>query len=95
MKKSYVYIVSNKSRTTLYIGVTSNLIKRIANHKEGKGSLFSKKYKLTDLLLFEEFSDIKDAIAREKQLKRWRRKWKDNLINEQNPQLKDLYCELM
>jgi putative endonuclease len=90
MKKSYVYIVSNKNRTTLYIGVTSNLTNRVSSHSEGNGSEFTKRYNLTDLLYFEEFDDIRDAIAREKQLKNWRREWKFNLIKKINPDLKNL-----
>ena len=90
MKKSYVYIVSNKNRTTLYIGVTSDLTNRVSSHSEGKGSEFTKRYNLTDLLYYEEFDDIRDAITREKQLKNWRREWKFNLIKEMNPDLKTL-----
>lgn len=94
MKKSYVYIVSNKNRTTLYIGVTSDLKNRISDHFEGKGSEFTKRYNLTDLLYFEEFDDIRDAIAREKQLKNWRREWKFNLIKKINPDLKNLTFDI-
>jgi len=94
MKKSYVYIVSNKNRTTLYIGVTSNLTNRVNSHSEGKGSDFTKRYNLTDLLYFEEFDDIREAIAREKQLKNWRREWKFNLIKKVNPDLKDLTFDI-
>jgi len=94
MEKSYIYILTNISRTVLYIGVTSNLIRRIIAHKEGQGSIFTKKYHLQYLLYFEEFSDINQAIQREKQLKNWRKEWKYNLIKELNPNLKDLYEEL-
>ncbi|WP_218972162.1 GIY-YIG nuclease family protein [Labilibaculum filiforme] len=90
MKGGYIYILSNKNRTTLYIGVTSDLDRRIAEHVEGEGSKFSSKYNLTDLVYFEEFDDIGDAILREKQLKNWRREWKMNLIKSLNPELKDL-----
>ncbi len=91
IRKSYVYVLSNNSNSVLYIGVTSNLIKRISNHKEGKGSIFSRKYKTTKLILFEEFTDIRLAIAREKQLKNWHREWKLNLIKANNPELEDLF----
>ena len=90
MKKGYVYILSNYNRTTLYIGVTSNLETRIAEHRNGTASVFTAKYKLFYLLYFEEFQSIQLAIAREKQLKRWHRDWKFNLIKSVNPELKDL-----
>ena len=90
MKEGYVYIMSNKRRTTLYIGVTGDLENRVLQHKCGYGSSFTSKYKLTDLLYYEQIDGMDDAIAREKQLKRWHREWKWNLIKEQNPGLKDL-----
>lgn len=90
-KGGYVYIISNKLRTVLYIGVTANLYVRIYEHKNGEGSVFSKKYHCTDLLYYEFHSRIEDAILREKQLKRWKRAWKEALIKSTNPKLKDLY----
>lgn len=94
MKKGIVYITGNKSRSSLYIGVTSDLKRRIEQHKSGVGSVFTKKYKVNILLYFEEFSSIKEAVAREKQLKNWHRDWKLNLIQEMNPKFLDLYFEL-
>ena len=94
MKESYIYITSNKSRTALYIGVTNNLIKRVEEHKNGQGSIFTKKYNLSDLVYFEKFSSIAEAISREKQLKNWHSDWKWNLIKELNPDLNDLFDEL-
>ena len=91
MKESYVYILSNKNRTVLYIGVTSNLIKRIEDHKNGEGSSFTKKYNVIDLLYFEEFTAINQAIKREKVLKNWNSEWKWELVKEENPELLDLY----
>ncbi len=91
MKKSFVYILSNHSRSVLYIGMTNNLNHRIEQHKNGVGSCFTKKYKIVDLLYFEEFTDINQAIIREKQLKNWRRDWKMDLIKSFNPKMKDLY----
>lgn len=82
--------MSNKYRTTLYIGVNADIYERIFQHKTGSGSVFTSRYKLTDLVYFEEFNFIEDAIAREKQLKRWHRDWKMNLIKEMNPDLVDL-----
>ncbi len=90
----YVYIMSNQNRTTFYIGVTSDLKTRIANHKNGKGSNFTSKYKLIDLMYYEDFPDIYQAIDREKQLKNWHREWKINLIKSINPDMKDLYWEI-
>jgi len=90
MKLSYVYIVTNKYRTTFYVGLTSDLNKRITEHANGVGSAFTKKYNLTDLIYFEEFSDINQAIAREKQIKNWHKDWKLNLIKEKNPTLETL-----
>lgn len=93
LKGGYIYIMSNKNRTVLYIGVTSNLNKRIYEHKyESKG--FVKRYNCYDLIYFECFSTIEEAIKREKQLKNWRRSWKDELIKSKNPSLKDLSGEI-
>ena len=91
MKKSYVYILSNKNRTVLYIGVTTDLIKRVEYHKKGDGSVFTKKYNLNELMHFEIFNDITLAIKREKQLKKWNKDWKWDLIKESNPEMLDLY----
>ncbi len=78
----------------LYIGVTSNLYRRIVEHKSGKGSIFTEKYSIKDLLYFEEFTSIDQAIMREKQLKNWHKEWKWNLIKQVNPELKDLFEDL-
>ena len=93
-KGGYVYIVSNKRRTVLYIGVTANLFVRIFDHKSGNGSTFTKKYKCTDLLYYCFHDTIEEAIAREKQIKKWKRVWKDQLIKEFNPEFKDLFSEV-
>ena len=94
MKESYIYIVSNKNRSVIYIGVTSNLKVRIEAHKNGNGSDFTKKYNCNELLYFEKFSEIKQAIKREKQIKNWHSDWKWNLIKNLNPNLADLYFDL-
>ena len=94
-KKYYIYIVTNSYSTTLYIGVTSNLIKRIFEHKSKLVDGFTKKYNLIKLIYFEEFNSVLEAIAREKQLKRWHREWKFSLIKELNPNLDDLYSEII
>ena len=94
MQKSYIYILSNSTRTMTYIGVTSDSKKRITEHKSDMGSLFARKYHLKFLIYFEEFSEIHQAIAREKQLKNWHKEWKWNLVKSMNPDLKDLYEDL-
>ncbi len=86
----YVYIMSNKNRTVLYIGVTANLPNRVFEHKSGIGSQFTKRYHCLDIIYFEGFTAIEEAIVREKQLKKWKRVWKDKLIISQNPNLEDL-----
>lgn len=90
MQQGFVYIMSNKNRTTLYIGVTNDLMRRVKEHKGLEGSAFTTKYKLTDLLYFETINGFQNAIDREKQLKNWHKEWKWNLIKETNPELKDL-----
>jgi putative endonuclease len=87
---SYIYIMSNKNLTTFYIGVTNDLERRVKEHKNGDGSEFTSKYKLTLLVYYEIISDIKKAIEREKQLKNWHREWKIDLIKELNPEMLDL-----
>jgi len=95
MKKGgYIYIISNKNRTVLYTGVTSNLQSRIDQHKQGIGSAFAKRYNCVDLLYFEVFEDIVSAIAREKQIKKWKREYKENVINSFNPSWRDLFEEI-
>jgi len=84
------YIISNKNRTVLYIGVTSDLISRVIQHKTNEGSSFTKKYNCRDLVYYESFLSIAEAIAREKQLKNWHKDWKWNLVKEFNPTLEDL-----
>ncbi len=90
VKPGYTYIMSNKNRTTFYIGVTSDLRKRVTSHQSGMGGVFTGRYNCVHLVHFEEFGDIRDAIAREKQLKTWRRQWKIDLIRSVNPEMKDL-----
>ncbi len=91
----YVYILSNFRRTVLYTGITSNLVKRVYEHKNNLVKSFSQKYYLHDLLYYEVFEDPSLAIEREKQIKGWSRKKKDKLIIEFNPNLKDLYEEIL
>ena len=90
MKTGNIYIITNIRRTVFYTGVTSDLHKRIYEHKHGEGSVFTKKYKLKYLVYYEEPTTIEQAIQREKQIKRWHREWKINLIKSVNPEMKDL-----
>lgn len=92
---SYIYILSNKFQGTLYIGVTSNLVKRIYEHKYKAVDGFSKQYNLDTLVYYEILDNIELAITREKQLKNWHRQWKINLIEENNPQWNDLYESIL
>jgi putative endonuclease len=91
-REFYVYIMSNMART-LYIGVTNNVYRRVAQHRSGSGSLFTARYGVTRLVYVESTPDIEAAIAREKQLKRWRRERKIELIEALNPGWRDLYVE--
>ena len=90
MKLHYVYILSNKIRSVLYVGMTNDIERRIFEHKTGHGSKFCKQYKITDLMYYEEYPSTVDAISREKQLKNWHKKWKWNLIKETNRHFQDL-----
>jgi putative endonuclease len=95
MQRSYwVYILSSKRNGTLYIGVTNDLSRRIYEHKTKANAGFTSRYGVQMLIWYEEYSDINEAIAREKSLKRWERSWKLKLIEDFNPEWKDLYEEL-
>ncbi|MBR0884561.1 putative endonuclease [Bradyrhizobium japonicum] len=87
----YVYILASRKYGTLYIGVTSDLVRRVYEHKTKIVPGFTKRYAIDKLVLFEIFDDPVSAIAREKELKKWRRDWKTRLIDEQNPNWDDLY----
>lgn len=93
MKKYYIYILASDSGT-LYIGITNNLLRRCYEHKNNLVDGFSKKYSCHKLIYFEEYLDLRDALNREKQLKKWRREKKEYLIAKFNPQWKDIYTEL-
>lgn len=86
----YIYILTNKYNAIFYIGVTNSISKRLFEHKFGLMEGFTKKYKVKKLVYLEEYHDINEAIAREKQLKNWHRDWKINLIKKVNPELKDM-----
>lgn len=90
-----IYILSNFNRTVLYIGVTSNLIKRVWQHKNSLADGFNKKYKFHDLVYYETYEDPVSAIEREKQFKDYSRKRKEEIILKFNPRLADLYSQLI
>jgi putative endonuclease len=94
VRRGFVYIMASKRNGTLYLGVTSNLIERVTQHKEGHGSEFVKRYNVTMLVWYEEWELVTDAIQRETSLKRWQRKWKLELIEKVNPEWRDLYGDL-
>jgi len=94
-KNYYVYILTNKNNTVLYTGVTSDLIKRIYQHKQKLVEGFTKKYNINKLVYYEMFTDIKIAITREKQIKAGSRIKKLDLINAKNKEWKDLYFEIL
>ena len=93
-KQPAVYILANQKHGTLYIGVTSNLVQRIWQHKNEVVEGFTSRYHIHQLVYFEQHSDMLTAIVREKQLKKWNRAWKIRLIEEFNPEWKDLYPEI-
>jgi len=94
MQISHVYILTNKNNTTLYTGVTSQLKERISEHKDKKFKGFTSRYNIDKLVYFEEYGDIRLAIAREKQIKAGSRQKKDDLINSMNPEWRDLFDEI-
>lgn len=87
----YVYILASQRNGTLYIGVTNDLLGRVKQHREKKNNGFTKRYDVNMLVHYEEFHYVYDAIAREKLLKNWRREWKLDLIEQYNPDWRDLY----
>jgi len=90
-----IYIMTNKHNKTIYTGVTGNLIGRVDQHRTGKIGGFTRKYNLNKLVYYEVYEDPESAILREKQIKSWNRKRKDDLINALNPQWRDLYSDLV
>ena len=91
----YIYILTNHRKNVLYIGVTNNLVERVKQHKEKTAPGFTQKYNVNHLVYYEQYRQISEAIYREKILKKWRREWKENIINEFNPTWKDLFNELI
>jgi len=95
MKQYYVYILASKKNGTLYIGVTNNLLKRVYEHKNNLVGGFTQKYNVHNLVYYEEHNNIGKAITREKQMKKWKRQWKIELIEQFNAQWRDLYCDMV
>jgi len=93
-KQFYVYVLASKRNGTLYIGVTSALVQRVWQHKTKAVEGFTTRYGVDQLVYFEAHADAISAIQREKQLKKWRRAWKIELIEEQNPEWRDQYAEI-
>ena len=93
-KKYFVYILSSQRNGTLYIGVTNNLIRRIYQHKHSSFEGFTKDYNIHQLVYYEEYNDVNTAISREKQMKKWNRKWKLEINEKNNLTWRDLYDEL-
>ena len=91
MKNFYVYILCSKRNGTLYIGITSDLIKRLYEHKNDLVNGFTKKYNVHNLVWYEIHESAESAITREKQIKKWKRAWKLELIEQGNPEWNDLY----
>jgi putative endonuclease len=90
----WVYILASDRNGTLYVGVTNDLYRRVMEHREGLVPGFTKRYCVKRLVYFEEHGHVEAAIAREKSIKRWRRAWKLQLIEQANPQWRDLWVEI-
>ncbi len=90
----YVYIMASQKNGTIYIGVTNDIVLRSTNHRDGKGSFFTKRNRVQRLVYYEEYADVRDAIVREKQMKKWNRAWKIELIEKANPEWRDLWFDL-
>lgn len=88
---SYVYIVASARNGTLYVGVTTNLTKRVSEHREKIADGFTKKYNVTRLVYYEVHETVEAAIAKEKVIKKWKRKWKLDMIESKNPEWQDLF----
>ncbi len=95
MKTYHVYILASKRNGTLYIGMTDNLARRVYEHRNDLIEGFTKRYQVHRLVYAEETNDVESAIRREKQLKKWNRKWKLELIEKVNPEWRDLYEDLL
>jgi len=95
MKSYFVYILASRRNGTLYIGMTGNVLKRANQHKNNLVKSFAAKYDVYKLVYYERYHNVNDAINREKQLKKWNRQWKMELIEKENPEWRDLFDELV
>ncbi len=95
MKKYYVYIMTNKYNTVLYIGITNNLTRRVYEHKNHLVEGFTSKYNCHKLVWYLETDNVESAILQEKRMKKWKREYKENVINALNPEWRDLYPEIV
>ena len=93
-KRFYVYILASKPRGSIYVGMTNDLVRRVWQHKEGQADGFTKQYWIKRLVYYEIHATAENAIKREKRLKRWRRAWKDDLVETVNPKWRDLYNDI-
>jgi len=91
----FVYILASQRHGSLYVGVTNDLVRRVQEHRESLVPGFTKRYGIKRLVYFETFGDVREAIAREKEIKRWRRDWKIALIEKDNPEWNDLWERLV
>jgi len=94
-KQPAVYILASKRNGTLYVGVTSELVKRIWEHKQDMVAGFTRKYQVHNLVYFEQHEDMNQAIQREKQIKKWKRAWKIELLEKSNPVWRDLWPDIL
>jgi len=94
-KQPAVYILASKRNGTLYVGVTSDLVKRIWEHKQDMVAGFTRKYQVHNLVYFEQHEDMNQAIQREKQIKKWKRAWKIELLEKSNPVWRDLWPDIL
>jgi len=91
----YVYVLASRRNGTLYVGVTADLAKRVYEHKSNQIDGFTRRYNVHNLVYYEATDDVNSAIVREKQLKRWKRQWKIDMIERLNPEWRDLYYDLL
>jgi putative endonuclease len=90
----YVYLLASQTRGTIYIGITNNLARRAFEHRESMSKGFTKEYRVKRLVHYEQYTDVRDAITREKRMKKWNRSWKIELIEKNNPEWCDLWFDL-
>lgn len=95
MQEHYVYILANKRNGTLYVGMAENITKRVVKHKDRRANWFAAKYDVRKLVYYEKHKSLENVIKREKQIKKWNRRWKIKLIEKQNPEWEDLSSKVI